>query len=76
MRASPSGASSNVYTASAMVRVRPSMFPAITMVAPNSPSARANASTVAAAIPGNASGTVTRHQVRAGGTPSVSETCS
>ena len=46
--------------ASGMVWVRPGKFPANVIVAPNSPSARAHASTAPAMRPGRMAGSVTR----------------
>ena len=46
-----------------MVCVRPGKLPAKVMVAPNSPSARAQHSTAPAATPGATSGSVTRRNV-------------
>ena len=57
--------------ASASVRVRPGMLPATITVAPNSPSARANARTVPARTPRQARGSVTRKNAAAGAQPSV-----
>src|SRR5512143_1311861 len=59
-----------------MVVVRPGMFPATRMVAPNSPSARAKASMSPAAIPREASGNVTVERTRASLAPSVRATAS
>src|SRR6266581_2624129 len=52
------------------------MFDTKVMVAPNSPSARANASTPPAMIPGMASGRVTVRNARAGPAPSVAAAAS
>jgi hypothetical protein len=52
------------------------MLPATTMVAPNSPSARANARTAPATIDGHASGRLIVKKIRDGGAPSVAATCS
>src|ERR1700682_3668291 len=52
--------SSARYTASGMVWVRPGKLPAKVMVAPNSPSARAQQSTAPATSEGRTSGNVTR----------------
>src|SRR5438094_4566624 len=57
--------------ASASVCVRPGMLPAIMIVAPNSPSARAKASTVPARMPRHARGSVTRKNAARGPQPSV-----
>src|SRR3546814_10564887 len=46
------------------------------IVAPNSPSALANASTVPATMPGHASGNVTLRNTRHGVAPSVAAACS
>ena len=51
--------------------VRPGILPASMSVAPNSPNARANAKTVPAMIPGQASGSRTRRKVRHSLAPSV-----
>src|SRR6266545_957013 len=54
-----------------MVWVRPGLLPAKVMVAPNSPSARAQHSTAPAATPGATSGSVTRRKVVHRSAPSV-----
>src|SRR5690606_26377092 len=54
-----------------MVWVRPGKLPANVMVAPNSPSARAQHSTAPAATPGATSGNVTRRKVVQRLAPSV-----
>src|SRR6185295_17695927 len=54
--------SSARYTASGSVCVRPGKLPAKVIVAPNSPSARAQASTVPATSDGATSGSVTRRK--------------
>ncbi|KAG1182371.1 hypothetical protein G6F35_015621 [Rhizopus arrhizus] len=53
------------------VWVRPGRLPAIIRVAPNSPSARANASSTPAAMPRAAKGKVTRKHTPASPTPST-----
>ncbi|MNQ93372.1 hypothetical protein D3C85_1088350 [compost metagenome] len=53
------------------VCVRPGRLPAIISVAPNSPSARANASSTPAAMPRAAKGRVTRKNTPASPTPST-----
>src|SRR5699024_980716 len=55
--------SSRRYTARGRVWVRPTMLPAKVMVAPNSPRARAQASTAPAAIDGPTMGSVTRRKM-------------
>jgi hypothetical protein len=54
-----------------MVCVSPGMFDTNVMVAPNSPSALAKASTVPAAMPGIARGSVTVANTQSGDAPSV-----
>ena len=54
-----------------MVWVTPGQLPANVMVAPNSPSARAQQSTAPAAMPGATSGSVTRRNVVHRPAPSV-----
>lgn len=54
-----------------MVVVRPGKLPAKVMVAPNSPSARAQQSTVPATTPGRIEGRVTRRKVSQREAPSV-----
>ena len=56
---------------SVSVWVSPRTLPAKTIVAPNSPTPRANASTAPAARPDAASGRSTRRKVRHGDAPSV-----
>ena len=58
----------------ASVRVAPGMLPATMIVAPNSPSARANASTAPASTDGHASGRLIVRKTRAGDAPSVAAT--
>ncbi|OJH79874.1 MAG: hypothetical protein BSK19_06180 [Stenotrophomonas maltophilia] len=58
------------------VCVRPGMLPATISVAPNSPIARANASSRPARIPRHASGRVMRKNTAASDTPSVRAACS
>src|SRR5439155_26696536 len=59
------------YTSRGSVWVRPSMFPANMMVAPNSPNARAQASTRPAASAAFASGTVTERKTAHSPAPSA-----
>src|ERR1700674_2339473 len=59
------------YTASGIVCVRPGKFPANVIVAPNSPSARAQQSTAPAMSEGRTSGRVTRHRTVQRLAPSV-----
>src|SRR5664280_230474 len=54
-----------------MVRVRPGKLPANVIVAPNSPSARAQQSTIPATRPGSTNGNVTRRKVTHRLAPSV-----
>ena len=54
-----------------MVWVRPGKLPANVIVAPNSPSARAQHSTAPAAMPGATSGSVTRRNAVQRPAPSV-----
>ena len=66
------------YTAIESVCVLPGMLPATISVAPNSPSARANASSTPARMPRVASGSVTRKKTATGARPSTlaaSSTC-
>ena len=58
------------------VAVRPGMKPATMIVAPNSPSARAKASTAPAVSPRAASGSVIVQNARQGPAPRVRATCS
>ena len=57
--------------ASVRVCVSPRTLPAKMIVAPNSPTPRAKASTAPAASPPAASGSATRRKVRPGDAPSV-----
>ena len=61
---------------SGSVRVTPCRLPAKVRVAPNSPSARANASTAPDSTPGATSGRVTRKSTRPGRAPRVAATAS
>ena len=58
------------------MRVVPSSDPANVIVAPNSPRARAKASTEPESSPGSTTGTVTRHSVVSGEAPRVAATAS
>ncbi len=62
---------SAMYTASGIVWVTPGMLPANVMVAPNSPSARAQVIAAPASREGKASGSITRSRVRPGDDRSV-----
>ena len=57
--------------ATGSVRVTPGMLPAIMIVAPNSPIARAKPRTAPAASAGYASGSVIEKNTRSGDAPSV-----
>src|SRR3546814_20822607 len=59
-----------------IVSVSPGIAETKVIVAPNSPSALANASTVPATMPGHASGNVTLRNTRHGVAPSVAAACS
>src|SRR5690606_5065457 len=63
--------SSARYTANGMVVVRPGKLPAKVMVAPNSPSARAQHNTAPATRPGATDGSVTRRKAYQRPAPSV-----
>src|SRR5581483_6200274 len=63
--------SSDTYTSSGSVCVLPGKLPANVMVAPNSPSARAQASAAPATSAGRRSGSVTRRKTVHGPAPSV-----
>ena len=65
-----------VIIAKGIVCVSPIKFPANIIVAPNSESARAQASPSPVIIAGAASGSVTRRKVAAGDIPKVCETSS
>src|SRR5471032_1025285 len=64
------------YTAIDSVCVLPGMLPATISVAPNSPIARANASSAPASTPRQASGSVTRRNTPNGAIPSTRAACS
>lgn len=69
MPSPPSGRSISVYIASAIVRVSPGMFDTKLIVAPNSPSAFANARLIPATRPGRLSGSVTCRNAAHGRAP-------
>ena len=76
-RSPPRGSSrSERYTASGIVCVVPGKLPANVIVAPNSPSARAQASTAPATSAGRIAGSVTRRNVYQRDAPSVRDASS